>query len=402
MKYRHLSVAIPMMAELDNVPRLLENLRRQTCRDFTVYVNVNNPRPDNNTSLCEKKDSVSDIYLQNQTTLKRLRCVDDMELRVLDHSTSGVARKQQGVGWARKLLFEAIASEHDDNELIVSLDADTDFAPTYLESVRSVLSAHPYSSALAVPYYHPLGGHDVHDRAMLRYEIYMRHYLLNLLAINSPYAFTALGSAMAFPLWAYRRVGGITPLQGGEDFYLMQKFAKTGHLLLSCPDAVRPQGRPSARVPFGTGPAIAKGIDAMEEAYPLYPHEAFEAVAETCALFPRLYDEHLDTPMSDFLRHQLKTDDPWEPLRRNFKNRALFVRACHERVDGLRILQFLKTFTPRKAEMEIGIFLKNNNIPFPEDFSFQESAIAAVNALRDTLRDKEMDLRSLHDSRHCL
>jgi len=255
------------------------------------------------------------------------------------------------------------------------------------------MNSAPHHSALCLPYYHLLSGDGTLDRPMLRYEIYMRHYLLNLLTISSPYAFTALGSAMAFPLWAYRRVGGITPLQGGEDFYLMQKFAKTGRVLLSCNEVVRPQGRPSLRVPFGTGPAIAKGLDSMDATYPLYPVEGFQAVADTYALFDKLYDEDVEMPMSDFLRQQLKTGNLWQPLRKNFKTRDLFIHACQERVDGLRILQFLKTFPVRRAEAELETLCKLHGISMPTDFNFRSSSVADIDKVRNGLFHLEQKMR---------
>ena len=41
-RYAHISVAIPLLAELDNLPLMLERLRRQTYRQFTLYCCVNN------------------------------------------------------------------------------------------------------------------------------------------------------------------------------------------------------------------------------------------------------------------------------------------------------------------------------------------------------------------------
>ena len=227
---------------------------------------------------------------------------------------------------------------------------------------------------------------------MLRYECYMRHYLIQLLRIANPYAFTALGSAMAFPIWAYRRVGGITPLQGGEDFYLMQKFAKTGALLLcfSSPIhsrlTVRPQGRVSSRVPFGTGPAIAAGIEEMHSRYPFYNEQGFEAVKATYDSFPSLYEQDIETPMSPFLRQQLATDDLWSPLRRNFRTCAHFTRACAERVDGLRILQYLK-ITPDCR-------LPLNALPV----DFHNDSIKRLDDYRNQLFAEEMSLRKKNSS----
>ena len=267
-------------------------------------------------------------------------------------------------------------SECDDDELVVSLDADTDFDDNYLQAVVSTMNAHPDHNAFSVPYYHPLSHNEALDRPMLRYECYMRHYLLGLLRIGNPYAFTALGSAMAFPVWAYRRVGCITPLQGGEDFYLLQKFAKTGRLVSQFIEpyrtqgmVVRPQGRVSSRVPFGTGPAIAKGIKAMEDSYPFYSDEGFAAVKATYDLFPALYDGDIDTPMTSFLCQQLATDDLWSPLRANFKSRELFVHACAERVDGLRILQYLKN-TPayRLSSSTLPVDFLHDSIDLLDDY----------------------------------
>lgn len=385
-RYSHISVAIPMMAELENVPALIRAFEKQTYRQYTVYCCVNNPEGwESSETEWEQK-----TFLDNQQTLRQLQTYQrqcTIDLQILDHSSTGRGwtGKRKGVGWARKELFDTISRQRDDNELIVSLDADTAISETYLESVLSAMNGHSQHSALCVPYYHPTTGNENNDRAMLRYEIYMRHYLINLLELDNPYAFTALGSAMVFPLWAYRRVGGITPLQGGEDFYLMQKYAKTGRLLHTCNEEVRPQGRPSKRVPFGTGPAIAKGIDSMDITYPLYPQEGFQAVADTYALFPTLYDKDIETPMSSFLRQQLKEDDLWSPLRKNFKTRELFVHACQERVDGLRILQYLKTYPPRPAEEELRQFCRRHEISIPEGFDFRTTPIETINTLRDSL-----------------
>ena len=376
-RYSHISVAVPMLDEYTNLPTFLQRLRRQTFTRFTLYCCVNN-------------DEGGAGFEGNQRSLELLRQESVIPVIVIDRSSprKGWTGKKKGVGWARKLLFERIMEEQEDDELVVSLDADTDFDDDYLEAVLATMNAHPDCNAFSVPYYHPLNHDEALDRPMLRYECYMRHYLLGLLRIGSPYAFTALGSAMAFPLWAYRRVGGITPLQGGEDFYLLQKFAKTGNLVRQFVEpyrgqgmVVRPQGRISSRVPFGTGPAIAKGISSMDESYPFYSDEGFAAVKATYDLFPALYDGDVETPMTPFLRQQLATDDLWSPLRANFKSRALFVRACAERVDGLRILQYLKNTPAYRL------------IPASLPVDFLHDPVYRLDEYRRSLFAEEMTLR---------
>ena len=368
-----------MLAEYDNLEALLDRFRGQGCQHFSLYICVNNVEGGFG-------------YEDNQRCLARLREVHDLPLTILDRSSEGLgwSGKKKGVGWARKLLFDQIAADNGGNgdELVVSLDADTDFDSDYFQALLDTFNKYPECHAFDVPYYHPLSGDDSLDRAMLRYECYMRHYLIQLQRIRNPYAFSALGSAIAFPLWAYRKVGGITPLQGGEDFYLLQKFAKTGSLIhqfdepyCRYPMMVRPQGRMSSRVPFGTGPAIAKGVEGMELSYPFFSEEAFAKVKETYDAFPKLYEHDLPTPMSDFLCQQLATTELWAPLRKNFKSRNLFVHACTERVDGLRILQYIK-------------HLDNSILPttaLPVDFC--HDPIANLDHYRFMLFEEEMSRR---------
>ena len=372
----HISVAIPMVAEYNNLHRLFSCLQRQTFRHFSVFCCVNN-------------EEGSPFLDDNLRTLQWLRACTGLPLEVIDRCSPGHGwqGRQKGVGWARKLLFDRIAEQCGEREVIVSLDADTDIDSHYLQAVMDTMSATP-QAAFCVPYYHPLNGNERLDRPMLRYECYMRHYLIGLLRTGNPYAFTALGSAMAFPVSAYRKAGGITPMTSGEDFYLMQKFVKTGTLLSrfvgpydNARLAVRPQGRASTRVPFGTGPAIARGMDALEASYPFYRHQAFEAVAATYNAFSALFTQEMETPMSAFLRHQLRTDDLWGPLRRNFHNAELFLHACTERVDGLRILQFLHSNPAfRMDESELPV-------------SFRNDPLATLDAYRNQLFHEELSLR---------
>lgn len=388
--YRHISIAVPMLDELANVAHLIDQLRLQTFGNFSLYVCVNQPDAWSHGTPEQRR-----IYIENQQTLDILRKVGDIEVHILDKCTPGLGwtPKHQGVGWARKELLEQIlTTRHSDEELIVSLDADTSFGPQYLQQVLDTMNTDPTASALAVPYFHPLSGVEHIDRAMLRYECYMRHYIIHLLEARSPYAFSALGSAMAFPAWAYRRVGGITPLQGGEDFYLMQKFCKTGYILLSTQATVYPQGRISHRVPFGTGPAVGSTLELQCQKYPFFSPEGFQRLAQTYAQLPSLYDADTDTPMTSFMQQQLKTNDLWGPLRKNFKTQERFVRACQERLDGLRILQFLKLHPT--GEEYFGQFLTAHRIPHDENLDFASTPVEELDKVRLSLFELEQDLRS--------
>lgn len=265
----------------------------------------------------------------------------------------------------------------------------------------------PVLTGLAIPYYHKLAGDDT-DRLILRYEIYMRHYLLNMLLIQNPYAFTAIGSAMATTVNSYNRVGGITPVKSGEDFYFIQKLAKNGDIGNWCDTLAYPSPRFSSRVIFGTGPALIKGSSGNWDSYPLHPAASFERVRRTFDSFPSLYQKDIPTPMDRFLKAQFKVDNIWGPLRKNYKDLPNFVNACTRKVDGLRILQFLRNSRKEdvKSDEQVlqdfildhiysdGEALYHNNI---KEVDFQTSSIEHLDEIRNHLFKLENTLRRKRD-----
>jgi len=284
------------------------------------------------------------------------------------------------------------------------MDADTIFSENFLLSVAMNFHNHPESTALAAPYFHKTPTDDTAARAMLRYEIYMRHYFLNLSRIGSPFAFTALGSAMAVPVWACRAIGGMTPKLSGEDFYFLQKLRKYGHILLWNEELVYPEARFSDRVYFGTGPAMIKGAAGDWLSYPVYPFKFFDEIAETYTLLPQIYLQSLDTKVIRFLSTVLREDDPMQALRINHRDLEHFIRAFHEKFDGLRILQYLKTAneTISSADEENLWEFLYRFYPCAEldkleinqkAFLFSHSPVDELEKIRMFLFEKEMEVR---------
>lgn len=332
-------VAIPVQDEVEHLPGCIDALRQQGEVRFVTWVCVNQPEawqhdPDRR-AVCEA----------NQVCLQLLSGVTDLDLRIIDRASPGRGwpPKRGGVGHARKELMDAICAEAAPRDLIVSLDADTATPPGYLKGLVAAFDRHPAACGIAARYFHPLTEDEAVTRAMLGYEIYMRFYALNMWRIESPYSFTALGSAIALPVYVYRNLGGLTPRTSGEDFYLLQKLTKHGRVLRWSDAPVAPATRKSWRVPVGTGQAIVAACEGeYSDRYPLYPPELFDRVRRTTEAFPDLFAATVETPLDAFLREKTNTDDPWQPLRENHKTLDRFVRACHERLDGLRILQYLK------------------------------------------------------------
>ena len=391
-------VAIPAMDELQDLPQTLDDLARQEgCNTFEIFVCVNQPEaywglPDK-CAICE----------HNQQLLKLLETFDGLRLHVLDCASRGRGwqGKKFGVGGARKTLFDHILTFADDRDIIISLDADTRVRPHYVQSVADNMHRHPEVPAVSVPYYHPLTGNEAQDRAILRYEMYMRNYAVNLYKIGSPYSFTAVGSAIAMRAGALRKIGGITPVKSGEDFYLMQKFVKMAPISNYNDEMVYPAARLSDRVFFGTGPAIIKGCRGEWDSYPVYHHSLFGSIAQTYQLLPQLYENDVQTDFLDFLQKQFNDTHLWQSIRQNVKDYGHFVHAFHEKADGLRILQYLRQKhkdSPMTDEdalaQNLAAWLPDEQLPNLSS-SFDNLTVDDLNSLRDQLFEIESSLRRL-------
>ncbi|MEA3496255.1 MAG: glycosyltransferase [Bacteroidota bacterium] len=368
-------VAIPAMNELESLPHTINSIISQSYKKFHVYVCVNQPE-----EWWEDDEKIK-ICKNNVKTVEYLHSISKCSVTVIDKCTKGNGwiPTRGGVGWARKLVMDKIKEDSKSTDLIISLDADTIFYSEYFQSIVDSFNEFPQITAISVPYYHNLEKNYELDRAMLRYEIYMRYYAINMHRIGSPYSFTALGSAIALPVWVYVVVSGITPKKAGEDFYFLQKLRKYGIVLNHNSQKVHPKTRYSDRVDFGTGPALIKGSKGNWESYPIYDYKLFDNVETTYQLFNDLFKDDLETPMTEFLYGQFKSENIWQPLRQNYNTKKLFVKACHSKVDGLRILQYLKS-EQQKVESKDEDILKDFMLNFLS---------------KDELKDFEYDLKYL-------
>ncbi|MFO7810252.1 MAG: hypothetical protein R6V47_02630, partial [Candidatus Delongbacteria bacterium] len=210
--------------------------------------------------------------------------------------------------------------------------------------------------------------------------------------------FTALGSAISFRISGCRKISGITPKEAGEDFYFVNRMRKAGDILIWNDETVYPSSRESDRVPFGTGPAVTKGLAGDWESYPFYDTEVFSRIGETCRLFPELFRSDVPTPIDDFIS-ECFGENIWAPLRKNFKTEKLFIRACHEKIDGLRILQILR-FYQKGNSLKNFIRFSNaeTDLGLSENFSFENSTVDVLQNIRNAYYDHEMELRKEYES----
>ncbi|MBE0663799.1 MAG: glycosyltransferase [Bacteroidales bacterium] len=390
-------IALPVLCEHENLPAFLHNIQAQDyAGKVNLFVCVNQPD-----EWWDKPEKLP-VCLDNARSLAMLKSLDDQHIKIIDRSSRGKGwvGRQHGVGFARREVMQAIIETANDSDVIISLDADTTFSKAYLSSVAKALKANPEATALSVTYYHHLSGNEIADRAILRYEIYMRCYAINMLLIGSPYAFTALGSAIALTVKNYKGIGGITPKMSGEDFYFLQKLRKKGPLLLWNEEKAYPAARFSDRVYFGTGPAMIKGAAGDWSSYPIYHQDWFTEIKATYDLFPTLYAQDIATPMDQFLAEAFPGEMIWEKLRKNAASVDKFIRACHEKIDGLRVLQYLK-WRQRQAPVSdaesliefLSQHYPDENIlsilPAIKEFNFSTLPLETLNMIREMLVNKE-------------
>ena len=171
--------------------------------------------------------------------------------------------EKQGVGLARKIgadiALTLINSKHITRPWIYTSDADAHLPDDYFSALDGDTSTnHRGQSAAAIyPFKHLCDDSPVGQATRL-YEQRMQQYVDGLYSAGSPYAFQTIGSAIAVSAKHYAEVRGFPKRSGGEDFYLLNKLAKTGAInKLQAPEIII-EARQSDRVPFGTGPAIGK------------------------------------------------------------------------------------------------------------------------------------------------
>jgi len=389
----HAHICTPVLNENETIHKLISALEKQKYPNFTAWFCVN--QPDAWWNIPEKRK-----YCENNIQmLAFLDSIKSFHVEVINRCSQGKGwnSKSCGIGMARKTVFDAASEVAKPDDILISMDADTEFGEDYIESVVSNISQNTNISALSVPYFHKLTGDMPTDYAMLRYEIYMRNYAINMLTINNPYAYTALGSAMALSVKKYKNVKGITPKDSGEDFYFLQKLRKRGAIGVWNQEGVYPASRFSDRVIFGTGPAMCKIHDGKTQSYPVFHHSLFQLIKDAYCSFNALFNNNETLKEQPFLRFQTHNIN-WEMIRKNNPDSQRFSRSCSEIFDGLKIYRFLKqNHNPKNSNTQNLIDnLSAWNIETPGSFNIDDVEnpdIGMLSKLRDTLSEYENCLR---------
>ncbi|MDP2854104.1 MAG: hypothetical protein Q8O28_07635 [Smithellaceae bacterium] len=319
-----------------------------------------------------------------------------LKLGCMDASSPGfeIPPRVGGVGMARKIGMDMalrLLQNSAEPRLILSLDADTLVQPDYLSAIRNVfLSGKTQTGIIAYEHQMPLD--KIERAAICCYEIFLRYWVLGLQYAQSPYAFYSIGSTIVTTTDNYLAVRGMNRREAGEDFYFLNKLAKTGPISQISETRVYPSARISVRVPFGTGAAVGKIVSGAGQEQRLYDPRIFIILKAWIALMKQSFNrsEHqilakardIDPGLASFLvaRGFLAV---WPKIRRNLKDQKTYERQFHGWFDGFETLKLVndlsKTLYPRislvsalKKILEMLNWecpggLPDENFPVPED-----------------------------------
>ena len=270
---------------------------------------------------------------------------------LLDHSFK---KKEAGVGLARKILMDEAADRFSrinrPGGIIASLDADARVDRYYLQEI-SKLFREQDPDGCTVYFEHPIKGDEFAPpvyEAIIQYELHLRYYLRSLRFTGTPYAFHTVGSSFAVNAGIYCKEGGMNRRQGGEDFYFIQKVAQRGNFRECTGTCVVPSPRPSARVPFGTGPVVEKLVSRPGEKLLTYSPGPFTILRTFFSEWDQLYNENAlprllqdqAEVLQDFLEEQ-QFGTALKEIRQNAATPHTFRKRLWRWFNMFRILKFL-------------------------------------------------------------
>ena len=344
------AIVIPALAERDSLLATISSLAENPpdlLSRFLILIVVNHRRDANQDDKADNRETLA--LLSGKKGISPA-----LHIGWVDAASPGLEFPAQngGVGLARKIGFD-LALPHlsfrETPPLLVSLDADTLVRPDYLPAVAGHFREAKEGGAV-IPFCHQKGGTPEEESAIRRYELFLRLYVLGLERAGSPYAFHTVGSTMTCRAEAYARMGGMNQRKAGEDFYFLQHLAKTAGVCKIAGTVVYPSPRVSHRVPFGTGPSVARLTAGESGAVLFYRPECFQILKDWLALVagnPESEGENIllkgrrISEELDLFLTRIRFATTWEKLRANFRSPALLLKGFHHWFDGLKTLRLI-------------------------------------------------------------
>lgn len=264
-------------------------------------------------------------------------------------------KKWAGVGLARKFGMDEALRRFNllekPNGIIVSLDADTLVEKNYLVEIENHFNKFPKNVGATISFQHQTKGLEEKQlKGILLYEKYLLYYKNALKFIGYPNPLFTVGSAFAVTADGYIKRGGMTRRQAGEDFYFLQTLAQLGTVGEITTTAVYPSARESDRIPFGTGPAIAKWMNDETDLTKTYDFQAFVDLKQFFDIIENLFRiekksfAELVQKLPEPVRKFIQTDNFWEEiedLNDNCSSTDSFKTRFFHKFNALKILKFM-------------------------------------------------------------
>lgn len=246
-------------------------------------------------------------------------------LLIVDRCVLGPAlHAEHGVGLARKIGADIVCRLIADQKLLCPWiwhsDADASLPEDYflaLDKLGTAKTSEKIAAAI-YPFFHQTDNAD-NDTALatLLYEFSLHYYVSGLAWAGSPYAYHTLGSTLAIHYQHYAQVRGFPKRAGAEDFYILNKLAKTGSIVSLIEPPIELEARQSERVPFGTGPAVKKLVNSeTPTAMPLYHPSCFTYLKVMLRLISKLAEDP-NTAMDQQLKNLLDSTQSAADIERD-------------------------------------------------------------------------------------
>jgi len=328
-------LVIPACNEGPLLLKLLEGLLETSHEGRLLAIVVINARENSSEAVHLQNEACELAIAQRfaKTECPNLYSAGTADILIVDKFREGARlAHKQGVGLARKIGSDILVALHHRGQLTTPMFGSTDADAILPQCYFKTIETHPCFAAISFPFQHVAD--TGFDEAMALYELSLHHYVLGLESAGSPYAYHTIGSTLAISFDAYVSSRGFPKRQAGEDFYLLNKVAKLGDIYRASGPPITLAGRPSDRVPFGTGPALRK-IQSMTSSYSMYNPLVFTALGQILSAV----EGEEKTPHSDILEKmgfstlQKHLRDQVPPTHRK--------RHFHEWFDGFRTLKFI-------------------------------------------------------------
>jgi hypothetical protein len=343
-------VTIPCFKE-DNTLKALQGLYycTPTQGKVEVIVIVNYPHTPNDEYGKQHKEIFSSLKSWSDSHQKEI-----LKFHIL---LCELPLKDAGVGLARKIVMDEALRRFDaigrPSGLIVSLDADCTCESNYLSEIENHFKLNPKTTGCSINVEHQVSGDEFEQpiyKAVSLYELYMRYYVAALRFANYPYSFFTIGSAFVVRADIYAKLGGMNRRKAGEDFYFLHKVIPIGHFTELNTTTVYPSSRISDRVPFGTGPEIAKMVMENKFDYLVYNPASFYLIRELNYIVNELYKKDtrtveniiykMNSVLVSYLVNQ-KFSSIIYSCNKNASSLINFKKRFYNWFDGLRVLQCL-------------------------------------------------------------